>query len=386
MARREKDLGDSEEVRAAIADLQEKVEAKKAAQKAAESEQAEPDTEVYYEDEHGEAYDDGYEEDYDDGYEEDYDGEYGEAPYEDEIAVKNFEDRINDTVKIGELGDAIIAQEEMRRERRERARADRRQPKEKSRKEKEKAVQAKPVRKRRKKGKIDDDVIISMEGVSKSYIKGVPALNDVNIHIRRGDFVFIVGDSGSGKSTLIRLLLRELKPDNGTIMVNGFQVDHMRRGKVPKLRRSMGVVFQDFRLLKDRNVYENVAFAQRIIQAPLREMKRNVPNILALVGLAGKYKARPNELSGGEQQRVALARALVNQPPILLADEPTGNLDVKNTIEIMNLLDRINKNGTTVVVVTHNDKIVNDMKKRVITIKNGVIVSDEEAGGYIYEN
>lgn len=386
MARREKDLGDSEEVRAAIADLQEKVEAKKAAQKAAESEQAEPDTEVYYEDEHGEAYDDGYEEDYDDGYEEDYDGEYGEAPYEDEIAVKNFEDRINDTVKIGELGDAIIAQEEMRRERRERARADRRQPKEKSRKEKEKAVQAKPVRKRRKKGKIDDDVIISMEGVSKSYIKGVPALNDVNIHIRRGEFVFIVGDSGSGKSTLIRLLLRELKPDNGTIMVNGFQVDHMRRGKVPKLRRSMGVVFQDFRLLKDRNVYENVAFAQRIIQAPLREMKRNVPNILALVGLAGKYKARPNELSGGEQQRVALARALVNQPPILLADEPTGNLDVKNTIEIMNLLDRINKNGTTVVVVTHNDKIVNDMKKRVITIKNGVIVSDEEAGGYIYEN
>ena len=386
MARREKDLGDSEEVRAAIADLQEKVEAKKAAQKAAESEQAEPDTEVYYEDEHGEAYDDGYEEDYDDGYEEDYDGEYGEAPYEDEIAVKNFEDRINDTVKIGELGDAIIAQEEMRRERRERARADRRQPKEKSRKEKEKAVQAKPVRKRRKKGKIDDDVIISMEGVSKSYIKGVPALNDVNIHIRRGEFVFIVGDSGSGKSTLIRLLLRELKPDNGTIMVNGFQVDHMRRGKVPKLRRSMGVVFQDFRLLKDRNVYENVAFAQRIIQAPLREMKRNVPNILALVGLAGKYKARPNELSGGEQQRVALARALVNQPPILLADEPTGNLDVKNTIEIMNLLDRINKNGTTVVVVTHNDKIVNDMKKRVITIKNGVIVSDEEAGGYIYDN
>jgi cell division transport system ATP-binding protein len=180
--------------------------------------------------------------------------------------------------------------------------------------------------------------------------------------------------------------LRELKPTEGSIMVNGFQVEKIPRYKVPKLRRSMGVVFQDFRLLKDRNVYENVAFAQRIIQAPMREMKRNVPNILAMVGLAGKYKARPNELSGGEQQRVALARALVNKPPILLADEPTGNLDVKNTIEIMNLLDRINKNGTTVVVVTHNDKIVNDMKKRVITIKKGVIVSDEEAGGYIYED
>ena len=283
---------------------------------------------------------------------------------------------------MGGIGDAIREREEQLAEERELEEAAAEERRARRRKEQ----QGKNGRRKKRKGKPDDDVIISLEGVSKSYIKGVPALNDVNIQIKRGEFVFIVGDSGSGKSTLIRLLLRELKPTEGSIMVNGFQVEKLPRYKVPKLRRSMGVVFQDFRLLKDRNVYENVAFAQRIIQAPLREMKRNVPNILAMVGLAGKYKARPNELSGGEQQRVALARALVNKPPILLADEPTGNLDVKNTIEIMNLLDRINKNGTTVVVVTHNDKIVNDMKKRVITIKKGVIVSDEEAGGYIYED
>ncbi|MCR5120329.1 MAG: cell division ATP-binding protein FtsE [Lachnospiraceae bacterium] len=228
--------------------------------------------------------------------------------------------------------------------------------------------------------------MISLNGVGKSYIKGVPTLEDVNIKIKKGEFVFIVGDSGAGKSTLIRLLLRELKPTTGTITVNGMRVDKIRNGKIPKLRRSMGVVFQDFKLLKDRNVYENVAFAQRIIQTPIREMKRNVPNMLAMVGLAGKYKAKTTELSGGEQQRVAIARALVNEPPILICDEPTGNLDPKNTVEIMNLLDRINKNGTTVVVVTHNDKIVNDMQKRVITIKNGVVVSDEEMGVYLDED
>ena len=244
-----------------------------------------------------------------------------------------------------------------------------------------------PVRgKHKKKNSADDDVIISLNGVGKSYIKGVPTLENVNIKIRKGEFVFIVGDSGAGKSTLIRLLLRELKPTTGTITVNGMRVDKLRNGKIPKLRRSMGVVFQDFKLLKDRNVYENVAFAQRIIQTPLREMKRNVPNMLAMVGLAGKYKAKTTELSGGEQQRVAIARALVNEPPILICDEHTGNLDPKNTVEIMNLLDRINKNGTTVVVVTHNDKIVNDMQKRVITIKNGVVVSDEEMGVYLDED
>ena len=323
-------------------------------------------------------------------------------PREEEIAVKNFEDRINDTVRLGNVGDLLtepaeeleeqqryeeeIAAEERRQRREMRRRSRMENLKEERREAEAAAVPAEPKRKRNRKYKPDDDVIIELEGVSKSYVKGVPALNDVNLKIKKGEFVFIVGDSGSGKSTLIRLLLRELKPTTGSIWVNGFQVEKLRRGKVPKLRRSMGVVFQDFRLLKDRNVYENVAFAQRIIQTPIREMKRNVPNILATVGLAGKYKARPDELSGGEQQRVALARALVNKPPILLADEPTGNLDPKNTIEIMNLLDTINKNGTTVLVVTHNDKIVNVMQKRVITIKNGVVVSDEEMGGYIDED
>lgn len=244
-----------------------------------------------------------------------------------------------------------------------------------------------PVKKRKsKKSRSDEDYIISLDHVSKSYVKGIPALDDVNLKIKRGEFVFIVGESGSGKSTLIRLLLRELKPTSGSIVVNGFQVEKLRQYQVPKLRRSMGVVFQDFRLLKDRDVYENVAFAQRIIQAPAREMKKNVPSMLAIVGLAGKYRAKPSELSGGEQQRVALARALVNKPPILLADEPTGNLDPRTTLEIMGLLDQINKNGTTVIVVTHNDKIVNDMQKRVVTIKNGIIVSDEKKGGYIDED
>ena len=238
---------------------------------------------------------------------------------------------------------------------------------------------------KKRRNRADGDVIISLKNVSKSYVKDVPALSNVNIQIRRGEFVFIVGSSGSGKSTLIRLLLRELKPTSGSIMVNGLQVDKLRRGKIPKLRRSMGVVFQDFRLLKDRNVYENVAFAQRIIQTPQREMKRNVPNMLATVGLAGKYKANPDELSGGEQQRVAIARALVNRPPILVADEPTGNLDPKNTMEIMHLLEKINESGTTVIVVTHDDKMVDEMKKRVITIRKGVVISDEEKGGYSNE-
>lgn len=238
----------------------------------------------------------------------------------------------------------------------------------------------------KKRRRNDGDVIISLKNVSKSYVKDIPALSNVNIQIRRGEFVFIVGSSGSGKSTLIRLLLRELQPTSGSIMINGLQVDKLRRGKIPKLRRSMGVVFQDFRLLKDRNVYENVAFAQRIIQIPPREMKKNVPNMLATVGLAGKYKANPNELSGGEQQRVAIARALVNRPPILLADEPTGNLDPKNTMEIMHLLEQINENGTTVIVVTHDDKMVDEMKKRVITIRKGVVISDEEKGGYSNED
>lgn len=228
--------------------------------------------------------------------------------------------------------------------------------------------------------------MITLENVSKSYAKGQPALNDVSLHIDKGEFVFIVGNSGSGKSTLIKLLLKELEPTSGTIIVNDQNLGKMKRRKVPKYRRGVGVVFQDFRLLKDRNVYENVAFAQRVIERPNRVIKKRVPEILTLVGLAEKYKSFPRELSGGEQQRVALARALVNRPNILLADEPTGNLDPKNSWEIMKLLEKINEGGTTILVVTHNREIVNEMRKRVVTMKKGVIVSDEEKGGYIDEN
>ena len=225
--------------------------------------------------------------------------------------------------------------------------------------------------------------MITLENVSKSYAKGQPALNDVSLHIDKGEFVFIVGNSGSGKSTLIKLLLKELEPPSGTIIVNDQNLGKMKRRKVPKYRRGVGVVFQDFRLLKDRNVYENVAFAQRVIERPNRVIKKRVPEILTLVGLAEKYKSFPRELSGGEQQRVALARALVNRPNILLADEPTGNLDPKNSLEIMKLLEEINERGTTVLVVTHNREIVNSFRKRVITMRKGVIVSDEEEGGYL---
>ncbi len=238
---------------------------------------------------------------------------------------------------------------------------------------------------RRRKGQDGDNEIITLENVSKTYSTGAPALNGVTLHINRGEFVFIVGDSGSGKSTLIKLLLRELKATSGTVRVMGADLSRLPHRKIPKFRRNLGIVFQDFRLLKDRNVYENVAFAQRIIETPAKEIRRNVPSILATVGLAGKYKAKPKQLSGGEQQRVALARALVNKPSILLADEPTGNLDPKNSWEIMQLLEEINEAGTTVVVVTHNREIVNAMQKRVITMKKGVVVSDEEMGVYIDE-
>lgn len=239
--------------------------------------------------------------------------------------------------------------------------------------------------KKRSEIEVAKDDLIVLDSVSKTYSTGAPALDDISIAIKEGEFVFIVGDSGSGKSTFIKLLLRELIPTSGTILVNGYDVGKLKRRKIPKFRRNIGVVFQEFRLLKDRNVYENVAFAQRIIQTPIKQMKKNVPAILATVGLAGKYKAKPRQLSGGEQQRVAIARALVNHPPILLADEPTGNLDPKNSWEIMKLLEDINADGTTVIVVTHNREIVNAMKKRVITLKKGTIVSDEMEGGYIDE-
>ncbi len=240
--------------------------------------------------------------------------------------------------------------------------------------------------KRRRRPSSDNHEIISLTNVSKTYSTGAPALNGVDLHTNRVDFVFIVGDSGSGKSTMIKLLLRELVPTSGDINVMGYDLVRIRHRKIPKFRRNLGIVFQDFRLLRDRNVYENVAFAQRIIQVSSKDIKRNVPSILATVGLAGKYKAKPRRLSGGEQQRVAIARALVNRPSILLADEPTGNLDPKNSWEIMKLLEQINENGTTVLVVTHNREIVNAMQKRVVTMKKGVIVSDEEKGGYIDED
>ena len=241
--------------------------------------------------------------------------------------------------------------------------------------------------KKKKKKREGSDAVFTLDRVSKSYSSGSPALDNVSLTIKKGEFVFIVGDSGSGKSTLIKLLLRELTPTSGRVIVNGADVARLKRRQVPKFRRNLGIVFQDFRLLNDRNVYENVAFAQRVIQMPTKLMRKNVPNALAEVGLAGKYKAKTKQLSGGEQQRVALARALVNEPPILLADEPTGNLDPKNSWEIMKLLERINEErGTTILVVTHNREIVNEMKKRVITMKKGVVISDEEKGGYIDED
>lgn len=218
--------------------------------------------------------------------------------------------------------------------------------------------------------------MIKLERVSKSYSAGIPALNDVNLEINAGEFVFIVGDSGSGKSTLIKLLLKELEPTEGVITINERKLHTIRHRQIPKFRRNLGVVFQDFRLLKDRNVYDNVAFAQRVIGASVRESRKRVPQMLSMVGLAAKYKSFPKQLSGGEQQRVAIARALVNQPKILLADEPTGNLDNNNAWEIMRLLEEINSRGTTVVVVTHNTEIVKVMNKRVITMKKGVIISD----------
>lgn len=231
----------------------------------------------------------------------------------------------------------------------------------------------------------EEPPIIVLENVSKTYQKGTAAIKDISLKIRKGEFVFIVGNSGSGKSTLIKLILKEVEPTSGRIYVNGKELGRLRRSQVPKIRRSIGVVFQDFRLLTDRNVFENVAFAQRVIEKSLRSIRKNVPAILSIVGLSDKLNSFPRELSGGEQQRVALARALVNNPVLLLADEPTGNLDPKNSWEIMSLLEEVNKRGTTILIVTHNKEIVDIMQKRVITMNKGILVSDEQKGGYIYE-
>lgn len=222
--------------------------------------------------------------------------------------------------------------------------------------------------------------MITLENVSKSYNESMPALNKVSLNIEEGEFVFVVGDSGSGKSTLLKLLLKEFDPTEGTITMNGIKLNNMRRNQIPKFRRQIGMVYQDFRLLKDRNIYENIAFAQRVISVPARTIRSKVPTVLSMVGLAAKYKSHPKELSGGEQQRVAIARALINEPKLLLADEPTGNLDSTNAWDIMKLLDEINQRGTTVLVVTHNLEIVEAMKKRVITLKKGVVFSDVNEG------
>ncbi len=227
--------------------------------------------------------------------------------------------------------------------------------------------------------------IIVMDHISKQYSTGVEALSDVSIRIHKGEFVFVVGKSGSGKSTFIKLLLKELNPTEGRIFVGGRQVTNLKRKQVSLYRRKIGVVFQDFRLLKNKTVFENVAFAQEIIGVTKRDIARNVPIMLEMVGLKGKEKMYPHELSGGEQQRVAIARALINQPTILLADEPTGNLDPKTAWDIMMLLEEVNKMGTTVVVVTHNNDVVDVMQKRVINLEDGVLVRDEKKGGYQVE-
>lgn len=224
--------------------------------------------------------------------------------------------------------------------------------------------------------------MVVLDHVTMQYPTGTKALDNVTFRINKGEFVFVVGSSGSGKTTLIKLLLKEMKPTSGEISVDNKPYSKLKRKEIPFLRRKIGVVFQNFRLLKDRTVFENVAFAQQVIEKPMNEIRREVPATLTMVGLADKYRQFPKELSGGEQQRVALARAIVNRPDIILADEPTGNLDPKNSLEIMRLLEEINKRGTTVVVVTHNKEIVNLMQKRVITLKKGRIVSDEEKGGY----
>ena len=223
--------------------------------------------------------------------------------------------------------------------------------------------------------------MIEFKNVSKVYDTGTEAVHNANFKIDKGEFVFLVGSSGSGKSTLIKLILKEEEPTRGNIIINGKDTTFLKPKRVPFLRRSMGVVFQDFRLLPDKTVYENVAFAMYIVKATPRHIRRQVPMVLSLVGLSAKAKMYPNELSGGEQQRVALARALVNNPSMIIADEPTGNLDPDTAWEIMNLLNDINLRGTTVVMATHAKNIVDEMNKRVIHIDKGNIISDRK-GGY----
>ena len=228
--------------------------------------------------------------------------------------------------------------------------------------------------------------MIEFNNVSKIYNNNVKALSDVSVKIDSGDFVFLVGPSGSGKSTFIKMLLKEIEPTMGNITVADRNLSEIKRNQVPYYRRKIGMVFQDFRLIPTLNVYENVAFAMRVVEASQKEIRKRVPMVLSLVGLSHKYKMFPNELSGGEQQRVSLARAIVNNPSVLIADEPTGNLDPDTAKEIMELLEDINRSGTTIVMATHAKDIVDNMKKRVIAIEKGSIVRDDRKGMYENEN
>jgi len=225
--------------------------------------------------------------------------------------------------------------------------------------------------------------MIDFKNVTKIYEDNkVMALEDVSFHVNKGEFVFLVGHSGAGKSSIIRMLLCEETPTKGEVIVNGHNIGEMTRKEIPYLRREIGVVFQDFRLLPARTVYENVAFAMRIVGASTRQMRRRIPEVLNMVGLSRKAKAYPSQLSGGEQQRVSMARALANNPSILIADEPTGNLDREKAAEIMSILEDINNRGTTILMATHAEKVVNEMKRRVITLDMGHLVSDEQEGVY----
>ena len=224
--------------------------------------------------------------------------------------------------------------------------------------------------------------MIQFENVTKVYDNGFRALNDISFTIEKGEFVFLVGSSAAGKSTIIKLIMKEEDATSGNILINGIDVCDLKRREVPYFRRTIGVVFQDFRLLPHKTVQENVAYAMEIIGASNKEIRRNVPGVLSMVGLSHKAKMYPSQLSGGEQQRVAIARAIVNNPVVLIADEPTGNLDPDTAMEIMNILEDINRRGTTVVMATHAENIVNKMQKRVIVVEKGLIARDEEKGGY----
>ncbi len=227
--------------------------------------------------------------------------------------------------------------------------------------------------------------MIHLQDVSVVYPAGTHALEGVSLDVNAGEFVFLVGPSGSGKTTMMKLMTGEVRPTSGTVQVNGFDMARVKRRNLPKLRRTLGVIFQDFRLIDNKNVFENVAFAMRVVGATSKEIKERVPHVLELVGLEGREKRLPQELSGGEQQRVAIARALVNSPDMIIADEPTGNLDPVKSLDLMMLLERINEMGTTVVVVTHEKELVNAFSKRVVSIEEGHIISDGSDGYYAYE-